>query len=70
VLLGEALLTASLPHLGWFTFAGLVYAVYIPLSEEPGLTKRFGDDYMTYKRNLPRWVPRMAPWAGGLTDGL
>jgi protein-S-isoprenylcysteine O-methyltransferase Ste14 len=66
VLLGEALLAASLPLLCWFVFAGVVYAVYIPLSEEPGLVKRFGDDYMTYKRNVPRWVPRLTPWEGGL----
>lgn len=28
------------------------YLVYI---EEPGLQKRFGDDYLTYKKNVPRW---------------
>ncbi len=65
VLLGEALLTASLPLSCWFLLAGIVYALYIPFSEEPGLTKRFGDDYLTYKRNVPRWVPRLTPWNEG-----
>ncbi len=65
VLLGEALLTASLPLFCWFFVAGIVYARYIPLSEEPGLIKRFGDDYLTYKRNVPRWVPRLTPWNEG-----
>jgi protein-S-isoprenylcysteine O-methyltransferase Ste14 len=64
VLLGEALLTASLPLLCWFLFTGVVYALYIPLSEEPGLIKRFGDDYLIYKRNVPRWIPRWRPWEG------
>src|SRR5689334_18507460 len=65
VLLGEAVLAASLPLFCWFAFAGVVYAVYIPLSEEPGLIKRFGDEYLTYRRNVPRWVPRLTPWEGG-----
>jgi protein-S-isoprenylcysteine O-methyltransferase Ste14 len=34
----------------------------MPLSEEPGLEKRFGDDYRRYKANVPRWIPRLRPW--------
>ena len=64
VLLGEAVLTASLPLFCWFLVAGVVYTLYIPLSEEPGLVKRFGEEYLTYKRNVPRWVPRLTPWDG------
>ena len=37
VLLGETLLAASLPLLGWFAFGVIVNIIYIPLSEEPGL---------------------------------
>ena len=62
LLLGEAVLAASLPLLGYFGLVVIVNAVYIPLSEEPGLAKRFGDDYLTYKQNVPRWVPRLRPW--------
>src|SRR5271157_3755088 len=62
VLLGESVLTASLPLFCWFLVAALVNAAYIPLSEEPGLVKRFGEEYLTYKRNVPRWVPRWTPW--------
>lgn len=62
VVLGEAVVAASLPLLGLFTLAVIVNAVYIPLSEEPGLAKRFGDDYLTYKQNVPRWIPRLTPW--------
>ncbi len=65
VLIGEALLTASLPLFCWFLVAALINAAYIPLSEEPGLVKRFGEDYLIYKRNVPRWVPRWTPWEGG-----
>src|SRR6516165_3430283 len=37
--------------------------VGVKLAEEPGLVKRFGD-YLTYKRNVPRWIPRVAYDAG------
>ncbi len=62
VLLGEALLTASLPLLGLFAFGVIINVIYIPLSEEPGLVRRFGDDYLIYKQNVPRWIPRLTPW--------
>jgi protein-S-isoprenylcysteine O-methyltransferase Ste14 len=63
ILLGEAVLAASLPLLGWFAVFVVVNAVYIPLAEEPGLLRRFGDEYRTYKQNVPRWIPRLRPWA-------
>ncbi len=69
LLLGEAVLAASLPLLGLFALAVIVNVVYIPLSEEPGLAKRFGDDYLTYKQNVPRWVPRLRPWEAHGPDG-
>jgi protein-S-isoprenylcysteine O-methyltransferase Ste14 len=62
VVLGEALLASSLPLLGLFALAVIVNAVYIPLSEEPGLAQRFGGEYLSYKQNVPRWVPRLRPW--------
>jgi protein-S-isoprenylcysteine O-methyltransferase Ste14 len=62
VLLGETFLAASLPLLGWFLLFVIANAVYIPLAEEPGLVRRFGDDYEAYRRNVPRWIPRLRPW--------
>jgi protein-S-isoprenylcysteine O-methyltransferase Ste14 len=62
VLFGEAVLAASLPLLGYFLLILIVNVVYIPLSEEPGLAKRFGDAHLTYKQNVPRWIPRLRPW--------
>jgi protein-S-isoprenylcysteine O-methyltransferase Ste14 len=62
ILLGEALIFGSLPLLLWALFFGTVNAVYIPFSEEPGLAKRFGDEYRLYQRHVPRWLPRLRPW--------
>lgn len=63
VLLGEALAAGSLPVLGWFGLFLLVNGIYMPLSEEPGLIKRFGDEYRDYAEHVPRWIPRLTPWS-------
>lgn len=60
--IGEALLLSSygialLPLV--FFIINTVYFIY---SEEPGLEKRFGEAYLEYKRNVPRWIPRLIPW--------
>jgi protein-S-isoprenylcysteine O-methyltransferase Ste14 len=64
VLLGESILLGSLGILIWFVVAFAVNHVYFIFSEEPGLVKRFGEDYLVYKRNVPRWIPRVRPWSG------
>ena len=64
VLLGEAALFGSLPLLAWFVLVLAVNAVYLPLIEEPGLERRFGDDYERYRAHVPRWIPRLRPWDG------
>ncbi|MDR2504440.1 MAG: isoprenylcysteine carboxylmethyltransferase family protein [Deltaproteobacteria bacterium] len=51
----------------WAIFALLVLfvagnALYFPLVEEKTLEKRFGEAYLEYKRNVPRWLPRLRPW--------
>jgi protein-S-isoprenylcysteine O-methyltransferase Ste14 len=62
ILFGEALFTASLPLLCWFAFFLIVVMIVIPLVEEPGLVRRFGEDYVAYRQNVPRWIPRRTPW--------
>lgn len=62
VLLAEALLLRSWPLFGWFFLFTAINAVYMPLVEEQGLERRFGDSYRRYRRNVPRWLPRLTPW--------
>jgi protein-S-isoprenylcysteine O-methyltransferase Ste14 len=61
-LLGEALLFRSPALACWGAAFFLVNAIYFPLAEEPGLERRFGDDYRRYKAAVPRWIPRLRPW--------
>ena len=63
-LLGEAVFFGSFPLFVWFSAFLAVNAIYMPLSEEPGLEKRFGEQYQAYKENVPRWLPRYSPWEG------
>jgi protein-S-isoprenylcysteine O-methyltransferase Ste14 len=65
VLLGEAALFGSTALLIWCAAFLAVNWAYFVLSEEPGLVRRFGDEYREYKRNVPRWVPRRRPWSAG-----
>ena len=62
VLLGEAAVLGSPALLIWATAFLAVNAVYMPLFEEPGLKRRFGNDYETYAAHVPRWLPRLRPW--------
>ena len=61
IALGEAAVFASGALLAWAALVTLVNAIYIPLLEEPGLVQRFGAEYETYRRNVPRWLPRREP---------
>lgn len=62
VLLGESLLFRSKNIFTWFVIFFIINYIYFILSEEPGLEKRFGEEYLEYKRNVPRWIPRLKPW--------
>jgi len=56
VLLGEVALLQSIALAIWALTFIAVNAIYIRLSEEPGLKARFGADYDAYCRRVPRWL--------------
>lgn len=62
ILLGEALVFHSVRILIWFIVFFAVNTVYFIASEEPGLVERFGEEYLEYEKNVPRWIPRIKPW--------
>ena len=62
LLIFESLFFQSWPLAIW---AGVFFAgnaAYFPLFEEPGLRKRFGDDYRVDCENVGRWIPKLRPW--------
>ena len=62
ILLGEAAVLGSPSVLILFAGFAIANATYIPLFEEPGLLRRFGQEYAEYRRAVPRWIPRRTPW--------
>jgi protein-S-isoprenylcysteine O-methyltransferase Ste14 len=65
VLAGETLVLGSPAILAELGIFALLNGLYIPLVEEPGLIRRFGDEYVAYRAAVPRWVPRRNPWTPG-----
>jgi protein-S-isoprenylcysteine O-methyltransferase Ste14 len=39
-----------------------VVAAFVYGYEQPVLSKRFGERYEEYRRNVPAWWPRLRPW--------
>jgi len=62
MLIGQALFWGSWVIGTWAGLFILINHVYFIFSEEPGLEKRFGETYLNYKANVPRWIPRLRPW--------
>jgi protein-S-isoprenylcysteine O-methyltransferase Ste14 len=62
VLAGEAALFGSWALLVWGAVFFVANDVFFRLHEEPDLERRFGEGYVAYKRDVPRWLPRRTPW--------
>ena len=58
ILAGEALLLGSAAIAIWLGIFFTINAIYFPLVEEPGLRRRFGEEYERYRERVPRWLPR------------
>ena len=62
MLAGETLATGSPALAVWFGVFFLANAIYLPLVEEKELERRFGVEYAEYRKNVPRWLPRLSAW--------
>ncbi|HCT30950.1 MAG TPA: isoprenylcysteine carboxylmethyltransferase family protein [Bacteroidales bacterium] len=62
VLIGESIVILSIKILVWAAVFFLINNIYFVIYEEPNLEKKFGDEYREYKKNVPRWIPRLKPF--------
>ncbi len=63
-MLGESVAFGSVGIFILFLLFLIINHIYFIYSEEPGLARRFGEEYLVYKQNVPRWIPRLRPWTG------
>jgi protein-S-isoprenylcysteine O-methyltransferase Ste14 len=64
VVLGQAVLFADWRLLVYGAAFWLATHLFVLFYEEPTLTRTFGEQYRRYQANVPRWLPRLAPWQG------
>jgi protein-S-isoprenylcysteine O-methyltransferase Ste14 len=68
-LVGEVVLFRSLRLAIWGTTVALAFHLFVVAYEEPTLRRQFGADYETYRRDVPRWLPRRRVSGGGADSG-
>ena len=58
-LAGEAILFGSFFILVWFLLCFVINDIYFRKFEEPELERKFGREYAIYKKEVPRWFPKI-----------
>ena len=58
-IVGEGLVFGSLAVLVYAAAVALIAHLFVVLHEEPSLRRQFGADYERYRREVPRWLPRL-----------
>ncbi|MFZ0959302.1 MAG: isoprenylcysteine carboxylmethyltransferase family protein [Terriglobia bacterium] len=59
MLLGWAFYLTSVAMTLYAVVAFLLIHTYVVFAEEPGLRKRFGQEYEDFCKIVPRWIPRL-----------
>jgi protein-S-isoprenylcysteine O-methyltransferase Ste14 len=59
VMLAQTVLFASRNVLLYALTFAVAFHLFVLLYEEPALRSKFGDDYDSYCRHVPRWLPRL-----------
>lgn len=57
ILTAEALILNTIYVFYWMVIFFLINCIYFKLFEEKQLEKKFGEEYLTYKKNVPMWLP-------------
>lgn len=62
-LLGESLLLRSRSLAEFACWLGVGFHLFVCLYEERTLMQRYGEEYLCFRRHVPRWIPRLTPWS-------
>ena len=63
-LAGEVILFERCSLAIYAAMVWLVVHLFVCFYEEPTLTRRYDEEYLRFKQNVPRWLPRAKPWRG------
>ncbi|HVN17401.1 MAG TPA: isoprenylcysteine carboxylmethyltransferase family protein [Dongiaceae bacterium] len=58
-ILGQAMVYRSFPVAAYAALMLLIARTFVVLYEEPTLERQFGESYQEYRREVPRWIPRL-----------
>lgn len=64
IVLGESLAMGDWRLSAYAVLFWLATHLYVVFHEEPVLKRTFGEAYGEYCAQVPRWLPRLAPWCG------
>jgi protein-S-isoprenylcysteine O-methyltransferase Ste14 len=64
IVLGQGLLFGDGRLFAYGVLLWLGVHVFVVGYEEPTLRRSFGSEYGGFRRNVPRWIPRLSPWRG------
>jgi protein-S-isoprenylcysteine O-methyltransferase Ste14 len=62
VIVGQGLLLGQAVLLLYAMVFAVAVASFVHGYEEPTLARRFGEQYEAYRREVPRWRPRLRAW--------
>jgi protein-S-isoprenylcysteine O-methyltransferase Ste14 len=62
IIFGQGLLFGNVRVLEYGLVVWLAFHLFVLVYEEPTLRRSFGDEYVEFCRNVPRWIPRVKPW--------
>jgi protein-S-isoprenylcysteine O-methyltransferase Ste14 len=66
-ILGQALVFGSASLFLYAAMIWLAFHLFVLAYEEPTLTRQF-TNYTDYRQHVPRWIPRLRPWAGWMLE--
>jgi protein-S-isoprenylcysteine O-methyltransferase Ste14 len=61
MIFGQAVILGSRAILLFAIFLAIGFHWFVMLYEEPVLRRRYGEQYLAYRRQVPRWIPRTTP---------
>jgi protein-S-isoprenylcysteine O-methyltransferase Ste14 len=64
IVFGQALLFGDWRLIVYGAVFWFACHLYVTLYEETTLARSFGEAYKVFCANVPRWIPRLAPWRG------